>query len=316
MADSSQSVNAPVATPEKQQWFASHSEDTKRIYKLLVSGGLAGAISRSITAPIDRLKMILQVQDDARGMTLRQGMDKIASEGSIRSYFRGNGANVIKIAPETGMKLTLNDRFKVIVAQDPDNIQPSERMVAGGLAGALAQFLLYPLDVIRTRLAVAPKGTYNGIADAATCMWVREGPLSLYSGLLPCMIGILPYAGVDIAIFEMAREHLMDEYEGNPPHFAILGVGMVSSSVAQIVSYPLSLIRTRLQAQINLLPAVAYMDTLQAQRLAKGPLKYSGMIDVIVKLEAAAAAAAGISWYVFEETKVYLGVDLYQASSE
>ena len=62
-----------------------------------------------------------------------------AASGTVRAFFRGNGANVIKIAPETAMKLTLNDRFKNIIAKDPEQIQPSERMVAGGLAGAVAQ---------------------------------------------------------------------------------------------------------------------------------------------------------------------------------
>lgn len=59
--------------------------------------------------------------------------------GSVRSYFRGNGANVVKIAPETALKLTLNDTLKQVFARDPENIRPSERFVCGGVAGALAQ---------------------------------------------------------------------------------------------------------------------------------------------------------------------------------
>lgn len=59
--------------------------------------------------------------------------------GSIRSYFRGNGANVFKIAPETAMKLTLNDRFKHVFARDPENIRPLERLFSGGVSGAVAQ---------------------------------------------------------------------------------------------------------------------------------------------------------------------------------
>lgn len=59
--------------------------------------------------------------------------------GSLRAYFRGNGANVVKIAPETALKLTLNDVFKAVLAKDPDHMQPWQRMAAGGLAGAVAQ---------------------------------------------------------------------------------------------------------------------------------------------------------------------------------
>jgi solute carrier family 25 phosphate transporter 23/24/25/41 len=61
--------------------------------------------------------------------------------------------------------------------------------------------------------------------------------------------GILPYAGVDICLFELLKDRLLDRYDGDPPHAAIVGGGMVSSSIAQFVSYPLALVRTRLQVR-------------------------------------------------------------------
>ena len=57
----------------------------------------------------------------------------------------------------------------------------------------------------------------------------------------------MPYAGVDIAAFEIIKEHMLTVYDGAPPPLAILGAGMVSSSIAQFASYPLALVRTRLQ---------------------------------------------------------------------
>jgi len=303
--------SATAAQAAKQQTHAHHIHDTNpfRVYKLLISGGLAGAVSRSLTAPIDRLKMLLQVQDCAKGLSIREGMQKMAAEGSIRSYFRGNGANVVKIAPETAMKLTLNDTFKHLIARDPDHIHPVERMMAGGIAGGVAQGILYPLDTIRTRLAVSPKGTYWGILHAAYRIHRDEGRAAFYRGLVPSMIGILPYAGVDIAMFEMCKERLLDMYDGNPPHLAILGAGMVSSSVAQVVSYPLALIRTRLQAQGTAGTGVRYtgmLDVAQKTVAREGWRGlYKGLLPNLLKL----APAAGISWYVFEETKLLLGVD-------
>ncbi len=64
-------------------------------------------------------------------------------------------------------------------------------------------------------------------------------------------IGILPYAGVDIATFEVLKEWLLDHYDGAPPPYTILAAGMASSSIAQFSSYPLALTRTRLQVQIS-----------------------------------------------------------------
>lgn len=65
-------------------------------------------------------------------------------------------------------------------------------------------------------------------------------------GLAPCMLGIIPYAGLDITLFEVAKEHLRDHYGGPPPPQMLVFTGMVSSSFAQSVAYPLGVVRTRL----------------------------------------------------------------------
>ncbi len=59
--------------------------------------------------------------------------------GSLRAFFKGNGANVVKIAPETAMKLTLNDTIRHAIAADPNHVRVEERVLSGGLAGAIAQ---------------------------------------------------------------------------------------------------------------------------------------------------------------------------------
>lgn len=195
------------------------------------------------------------------------------------------------------------------MARDPAAITPGERFVAGAAAGAVAQTAIYPLELIRTRLALAEAGRYRGIAHAARCIVRQEGWHAFYRGLAPSLLGILPYAGVDIATFELLKEWLLDAYDGRPPPAAVLAAGAASSSVAQFCSYPLALVRTR----------------LQAQGVGGAPLKYRGMGDVLSRALAREgvrglykgitpnlakmAPAAGISWFVFEEVKKMLGLD-------
>lgn len=143
----------------------------------------------------------------------------------------------------------------------------------------------------------------------AARMWRQEGPASLYRGLVPSMCGILPYAGVDIVLFETLKQELLERHGGALPDLAVLGAGMLSSVIAQFVSYPLALVRTRLQAQGSAGRPVKYRGmadvfsrTLRHEGVAG---LYKGLLPNLVKL----APAAGISWYVFESTKRLLGVD-------
>jgi len=231
-------------------------------------------------------------------MTIRDGFRSMLAEGTPRAFFRGNGANVLKIAPETALKLTFNDRIKRAVSSSSSepgssSLSPGERFVAGAAAGALAQSVIYPLELIRTRLAICPKGTYRGIADAALRVFKSEGPRAFYRGLTPSLIGILPYAGVDIAAFETLKEALLDAYEPRgepPPPAAIIAAGAASSSVAQFCSYPLALVRTR----------------LQAQGAGGRPIKYGGMVDVIRKT-VTSEGVRGLYKGKKEEERVFFG---------
>ena len=115
-----------------------HAE-AMRPYKLLFSGAIAGVVSRTSTAPVDRLRMLFQVHESSR-MTISQGVRKMASEGTIKSFFRGNGANCLKIAPETALKFAINDRIKRFVAgDDTSRMGYFERLLSGGISGGIAQ---------------------------------------------------------------------------------------------------------------------------------------------------------------------------------
>lgn len=286
---------------------------TFRPVKMLLAGGVAGAVSRTATAPVDRLKLIMQVQDRCDPMPLRSAFKSMRAEGTIRAYFRGNGTNVLKIAPETAMKFTLNDVIKRHLAGegDPADITPLQRMGSGALAGATAQTAIYPLELIRTRLALCPEGMYRGILDAFRKIARKEGYLALYRGIVPNMLGILPYAGVDIAAFETLKGYLIEQHDGHPPPFLILLTGMTSSSCAQFVSYPLALVRTRLQAQGACCGSTrrytGMVDVIR-QTVQHEGLRglYKGVLPNMMKL----APAAGISWFVFEEVKMLLGIDV------
>lgn len=120
--------------------------------------------------------------------------------GGLKAFWRGNGTNVAKVIPESGCKFFANDFFKKRIVADPDAVRVHERLVAGSLAGVTAQTMIYPLEVVKTRIAVAKPGTYSGLQDVIKSMLRTEGPRSFYKGLAASNLGIIPYAGVDLAV--------------------------------------------------------------------------------------------------------------------
>lgn len=178
---------------------------------------------------------------------------KMINEGGLTGLWRGNGINIIKIAPETALKFAAYEQVKKIIKGD--NRVPlaiHERFLAGATAGAISQTVIYPLEVLKTRLALRKTGQYSGIADAARKIYVREGLRCFYKGYIPNILGIVPYAGIDLAVYETLKKKYIAKFQAHneqPGILLLLACGSASCTLGQVCSYPLSLIRTRLQAQ-------------------------------------------------------------------
>ncbi len=86
----------------------------------------------------------------------------------MRSFFRGNGTNVLKIIPETAIKFLMYDKIKSLVCKNASSPTTPERLISGAVAGFTSQSIIYPLEITKTRLALAKPGIYNGILDTIT----------------------------------------------------------------------------------------------------------------------------------------------------
>ena len=96
---------------------------------MLLSGGMAGLVSRTCTAPADRIKVMMQASqaNSSIGSTVKE----ILHEGGLRSFWRGNGANVLKIMPESAVKFYVYEEMKSLIVPDGEEIQVHERLVVG-----------------------------------------------------------------------------------------------------------------------------------------------------------------------------------------
>ncbi|KAI9145535.1 mitochondrial carrier domain-containing protein, partial [Paraphysoderma sedebokerense] len=240
-------------------------------------GAVAGAVSRTCTAPLDRLKVLLQTTtqihsgNPAASVTFRMvyrsisdGMIKIYREGGIRSFWRGNGLNCLKIIPESAIKFYVFEQSKIYIARfkncQIDEIGVSGRFLAGGFGGFVSQFSIYPIETLKTRIMAAtqsPTSPYKGMGGTRLVsviskqLW-REGKIKpFFRGLTPSLFGIVPYAGLDLGIYESLKTFyahmVLDRGEVNtqPSVPLLLLFGTISGSIGAVAVYPLSLVRTR-----------------------------------------------------------------------
>lgn len=277
-----------------------------------MAGGGAGVVSRTSTAPLDRLKVLLQVQASSQNkIGISSGFSMMIKEGGIKSLWRGNGANVVKIAPESAIKFFAYERAKKLLGADEKQLGVRERLMAGSMAGVASQTSIYPLEVLKTRLALRKTGQYKGLVDAAYVIFTTEGIRSFYRGLFPSLLGIIPYAGIDLAVYETLKNFYLNYHKNqsaDPGVFLLLACGTASSTCGQLASYPLSLVRTKLQAQARSRTA-GRGDTMVSviKNIIKedGPRGlYRGLAPNFMKV----APAVSISYVVYEHLRMNLGV--------
>ncbi|GAA0148899.1 mitochondrial carrier protein [Lithospermum erythrorhizon] len=278
--------------------------------KYLIAGGVAGAASRTATAPLDRLKVTLQVQTTRAAIV--PAVKKIWSEGRVRAFFRGNGLNIVKVAPESAIKFYSYEIFKTFIGDqkkgaDHGDIGTLGRLFAGGMAGAVAQTAIYPMDLVKTRLQTfsSESGMVPSLGKLSKDIWVQEGPRAFYRGLIPSLLGIIPYAGIDLAAYEtlkeMAKEHILND--GEPGPFVQLGCGTVSGALGATCVYPLQVVRTRMQAQSSYSGmSDCFRKTLQHEGY-KG--FYKGLFPNLLKV----VPAASITYIVYEAMKKSLDLE-------
>lgn len=291
--------------------FTEEEKTTGLWWKQLSAGAMAGAVSRTGTAPLDRMKVFMQVHSSkSNKISLVGGFKQMLKEGGLMSLWRGNGINVLKIAPETAIKFMAYERFKKLLSSEPGKVKTHERFLAGSLAGATAQTAIYPMEVMKTRLTLRKTGQYSGMFDCAKKILMKEGVKAFYKGYIPNILGIIPYAGIDLAVYETLKNFWLSRYAkdtANPGVLVLLGCGTMSSTCGQLASYPLALIRTRMQAQAS----VEGSEQLPMGKMVKRILEkegffglYRGILPNFMKV----LPAVSISYVVYEYMRSGLGL--------
>ena len=241
--------------------------DATAFLKDFLAGGISGAIAKTATAPIERVKLIIQTQDAnpaimsgevARYKGIGDCFTRVAAEQGIGAFWRGNFTNVIRYFPTQAFNFAFKDIIKNIFPKADKNKEFGKffaiNMASGGLAGAGSLCIVYPLDYARTRLASdvgSGKKSFNGLADCLSK--TAKGPagvMGLYNGFGVSVIGIIPYRGVYFGVNDTLAD--MNPYKKNRDLIGLaskFGIAQFTAILAGYASYPFDTVRRRLQMQ-------------------------------------------------------------------
>lgn len=231
------------------------------ILRSMASGGAASVSVRTIEAPLERIKILLQNQNMAPEHHRRyagaiDAAKRIVAEQGFFSFWRGNLTNCLRVVPSTALRFTFMDHYQSLAAAvcgvpDSSKLPLHGQMLSGGLSGATTALVVYPLDLTRTRLSadVGVTRQYSGIIDCVVKTTKQHGILGNYRGLLVSLLEITPYTGLSLGGYEYFKHFLpSDEKSQSSWWFQIqkLGVGWVSGLTGSLVCYPLDTIKRQL----------------------------------------------------------------------
>lgn len=289
------------------------------------AGGIAGVISRTCTAPFDRVKVYLIANSTRHSpLTFREAIASIYSSGNppgLRAFFTGNGLNTIKVLPESAMKFGGFEFAKKMLAEiegvdDPANLSRTATFFAGGIGGMVSQFFVYPIDTLKFRVQCAAQ---SGGTRGANVLFpvlrnmIKEGGIrSFYRGLYVGVLGIFPFAAMDLGIFSAlkaayirseAKRLRISETDVQMGNLAVLSMGAISGSLGASVVYPVNLIRTRIQTQGTAAHPFHYKNFVDCYHQSLKREGWRGLFRGLGPNLAKVAPSVSISYLVYEKSK-------------
>ncbi|CAD6193824.1 unnamed protein product [Caenorhabditis auriculariae] len=238
--------------------------DGRKFFMDLATGGCAAAVSKTAVAPIERVKLLLQVQDasttitaDKRYKGIIDVFVRVPKEQGFAALWRGNLANVIRYFPTQALNFAFKDTYKNMFLRGVDKKKDfwkffAGNLASGGAAGATSLCFVYPLDFARTRLAAdVGKGSnreFKGLGDCLIKIVKSDGPIGLYRGFFVSVQGIIIYRAAYFGMFDTAK--IVFSADGKKLNFfAAWAIAQVVTVGSGILSYPWDTVRRRMMMQ-------------------------------------------------------------------
>jgi len=226
----------------KPSWWKQFTAD-------LTTGGVAAAISKTLNAPFERVKLIRQT-NVGKYKGVWDCLYQLPKQEGPLAYWRGNGTNVLRYFPTQALNFAFKDTYKQMFMPKRDTPYSyweafGRNMLSGGAAGATSLVFVYPLDLARTRMTTdMGKGAdrlYKGLIDCTVKTWKEGGIRSLYKGFNISVAGIIPYRAVYFGGFDTLK--IIFKMDHNTSFWFKWLISQTNTIIAQFITYPIDTVR-------------------------------------------------------------------------
>ncbi|CAA0817486.1 Mitochondrial substrate carrier family protein [Striga hermonthica] len=316
----------------------------KRAFIDASAGAISGAVSRTVTSPLDVIKIRFQVQLEpttqwallrrdvycpSKYTSMLQASKDILREEGLPGFWRGNVPALLMVMPYTAIQFTVLHKLKTLVSgssksEDHINLSPYLSYISGALAGCAATIGSYPFDLLRTILASQgePK-VYPNMRSALVHILETRGFRGLYAGLTPTLVEIVPYAGLQFGTYDTFKRWTMAWNQYKYPYasqdealssFQLFACGLAAGTCAKAVCHPLDVVKKRFQVEgLQRDPRYGARVEHQAYRNMYDGLRQilyaegvAGLYKGIVPSIVKAAPAGAVTFVAYEFTSDWL----------
>ena len=229
-------------------------------YLDFLAGGISGCVAKTMSAPIDRVKLLLQTQKVNPAVTTRYRgtwdcIRRVYAEQGLQSFWRGNVANLMRYFPNQALSFSFKDKFRRVMNLEghPNNSYVIfGNLFASGAAGGAALFVLYPLDMARTRLAAdvgtsLPERRYSGTLHCLRSIYAEHGVKGLYTGMSVSITGVIIFRALFMGGYDVAKQFA--DIKRDTAVWKKLATAQMVTLSAGTLCYPIDTVRRRVMMQ-------------------------------------------------------------------
>merc|ERR1712142_256872 len=225
-----------------------------------VAGGISAAVSKTVVAPLERVKILLQIQDAQKTIAKEERykgivdcFSRVHKEQGFLSFWRGNVVNVVRYFPTQALNFAFKDTYKKLFMDGIDKKKEfwkffAGNLAAGGAAGATSLLMVYPLDFARTRLGAdvgkaVHEREFTGLKDCIVKSYKADGLIrGLYPGFISSVQGIIIYRAIYFGAYDTAKQFAGEK----PSIFVRFAIAQAVAAGSVTVAYPFDTVRRRL----------------------------------------------------------------------